>query len=845
MPHRSRHNRKRRGIKSSANKMVRMGRGTKSSANRMVRTGRGSGRNRNTSRTEPTPSNGMFGLPATFTMDTNIVNDVMIGGSSGPNGDSGLLIGPGGNTGHFKIVGIDIDDQTGDMEMWPDDDLAENIKAWFSWTIDTGPDGLLLCPDLAENEECLHPDYSSVSTWVYFGLPSCTTGQCIGPWKTFSFDPIEGDVISGTNNGIYTAEVTTCEGYPDDFCPVDGGIFSLENCIDFSGGTANDVCNDQEGTWYYKKHWDGTIGYMAGGSNTQYLVTLLANGKARFGKANPTSGTIYGGENANDAITQAGPSSALWTLDGGQFELQRWHPSQINNDTGMVFPDQLAVGADGTKFTANLTADLDVGIINFTNGTIVDWNNNNGSFEVGNTSDIYPAQLLEAGGFDIQDGQPMSILRYMLSTTGQQMRPEQVDYTLYQDGTYGRSGSDYPGTWQVKPQQGIIEITSTYQSGDEGGYEGYDIYTSDANSLAEGLDISLNGNSMYDYGIQAGRFKSLDGSPGYWYSLPMIYGHGTYETAISYDISDIQGGNLMQYFPTNPGDTHKVWQCNYHSWFESFACVEEQSTGAIGNWNIIGGNINTDGSILGPAYTEGAWARGYWESSNVEGAIAGTHTFTGTATWTHQYSSFTLFDNTYDPWENEYYLIPDGTNGYQPITWNQTRIGGGIPGDVNMDGNVNIQDIVQIVNVIMGSSGGVDNQTQDWFSAADVNGDGTVNVLDVIVIMNQILNNTLLSSQQSQTLQRFKSCIQSGSDLQHCSSIVMGGRNVRRPAKGRRNPNRTNISRGMSRNNYQRGGANRRTSSNRTSSNRKTRSQQTDYKNATGKITNPRGGKNF
>ena len=400
----------------------------------------------------------------------------------------------------------------------------------------------------------------------------------------------------------------------------------------------------------------------------------------------------------------------------------------------------------------------------------------------------------------------------------------------------------------MKPNQGIIEITSRLDSN----FDSYDVYSSDASSYPAGIDISLNGSSMYDYGIQAGRFRRKDGDVGYWYSLPMNYGHGEYETSILYDISNIYGGNLNSFFPTNPGDTHKVWQCNYHGYFQSFACVEESSDGTIGNtWNIIGGNINSDGSILGPVYSDGAWSRGYWESSNVQGAIDAQHGFDGTATWTHQYANFNFWNDSYFRWENEYYLIPDGTDGYEPVNWAQERTGGGnniIPGDVNMDGILNIQDIVQIISVVLG--GQLDNQTQAWLDAADVNGDGSINVADIVTIVNNIFNNTLLSSQQSKTLQRFKSCIQSGSDLQHCSSIVMGGRNVRRPARGRRNPNRTNISRGMSRNNYQRGGANRRTSSNRTSSNRtssnrKSRTSQTDYKNPTGKISNPRGGKNF
>tara|TARA_Y100001970_G_scaffold293920_1_gene444640 strand:- start:23229 stop:23699 length:471 start_codon:yes stop_codon:yes gene_type:complete len=52
-------------------------------------------------------------------------------------------------------------------------------------------------------------------------------------------------------------------------------------------------------------------------------------------------------------------------------------------------------------------------------------------------------------------------------------------------------------------------------------------------------------------------------------------------------------------------------------------------------------------------------------------------------------------------------------------------------GDINVDSVVNIQDIILLVNMILG------NQTD---SAADLNFDGTINVLDVIQLVNMILS---------------------------------------------------------------------------------------------------------
>tara|TARA_B110000263_G_scaffold37082_1_gene28641 strand:- start:194 stop:670 length:477 start_codon:yes stop_codon:yes gene_type:complete len=54
-----------------------------------------------------------------------------------------------------------------------------------------------------------------------------------------------------------------------------------------------------------------------------------------------------------------------------------------------------------------------------------------------------------------------------------------------------------------------------------------------------------------------------------------------------------------------------------------------------------------------------------------------------------------------------------------------------IPGDVNQDTLINIQDIILIVNMILSSNSD---------SSGDVNQDGFINVLDVVQVVNIILN---------------------------------------------------------------------------------------------------------
>ena len=53
-------------------------------------------------------------------------------------------------------------------------------------------------------------------------------------------------------------------------------------------------------------------------------------------------------------------------------------------------------------------------------------------------------------------------------------------------------------------------------------------------------------------------------------------------------------------------------------------------------------------------------------------------------------------------------------------------------GDVNDDGNINIQDVILTVNIILDSL--------SYNEAADLNIDGSIDVLDVINIVNIILN---------------------------------------------------------------------------------------------------------
>ena len=64
-------------------------------------------------------------------------------------------------------------------------------------------------------------------------------------------------------------------------------------------------------------------------------------------------------------------------------------------------------------------------------------------------------------------------------------------------------------------------------------------------------------------------------------------------------------------------------------------------------------------------------------------------------------------------------------------------------GDVNFDGSLNINDIVIMVNFVLGG-----NPTEEQFITGDMNQDGIINIVDIILIVNEVLGTTFSQSVQ-------------------------------------------------------------------------------------------------
>ena len=63
---------------------------------------------------------------------------------------------------------------------------------------------------------------------------------------------------------------------------------------------------------------------------------------------------------------------------------------------------------------------------------------------------------------------------------------------------------------------------------------------------------------------------------------------------------------------------------------------------------------------------------------------------------------------------------------------------------MNFDGEINITDVVQLINVILNVGDFTDEQLQ----AADFNQDGIVNILDVVSVVGEILGTSFAQSIQ-------------------------------------------------------------------------------------------------
>jgi hypothetical protein len=98
-------------------------------------------------------------------------------------------------------------------------------------------------------------------------------------------------------------------------------------------------------------------------------------------------------------------------------------------------------------------------------------------------------------------------------------------------------------------------------------------------------------------------------------------------------------------------------------------------------------------------------------------------------------SQFSGFDQVYLQFKisSDGHVTDDGIyiDNISVFVYNTANI---ILGDVNHDGMINVLDIVNIVNIILGGSAG-----EEDLLVADLNSDGDINILDIVILIGMIL----------------------------------------------------------------------------------------------------------
>ena len=103
-----------------------------------------------------------------------------------------------------------------------------------------------------------------------------------------------------------------------------------------------------------------------------------------------------------------------------------------------------------------------------------------------------------------------------------------------------------------------------------------------------------------------------------------------------------------------------------------------------------------------------------------------------------------VYDATYTIYVKLEYTVEDNEVEYHyidliPVEF--TYYGCPVLGDINGDGTINVLDIVQLANCVLGgyTPDGVSCDEIEYACAADMTGDGEYNVLDIVLLANCVL----------------------------------------------------------------------------------------------------------
>jgi len=147
---------------------------------------------------------------------------------------------------------------------------------------------------------------------------------------------------------------------------------------------------------------------------------------------------------------------------------------------------------------------------------------------------------------------------------------------------------------------------------------------------------------------------------------------------------------------------------------------------------VLGSNDGQNWVSLEGSYMSGGGGQGIQTS--------GEFGYDGESDWVTDNISLSQFSESEQVYlqfklSSDGYVTDDGIyiDDISVFVYNTTNI---ILGDVNQDGMINVVDIVNVVNIILGG-----NVTNEDLLVADLSGDGDINILDIVMLVGIILEN--------------------------------------------------------------------------------------------------------
>ena len=309
--------------------------------------------------------------------------------------------------------------------------------------------------------------------------------------------------------------------------------------------------------------------------------------------------------------------------------------------------------------------------------------------------------------------------------------PKQISFS--NQSTYTNGWDSWGTHWKV-----YWNCVGGQGCGTEGGSSGSPIYDSNGRilgPLSGGPDVACGSSSDYAlYGKLNDQWSQID-----QYLDPTNSGtsylNGTYDAVIS-GCTDPNADNF------NPNATQDDNSCEYSTVGDAILTFGSassntvelilQSSVPIGGFQFL---ISDSPNIVSLVDASGgsAAAAGFTLSTSESGTVLGFSLVGATI----PSGASTLLNLSFSGSGETELCLSDGVfsdsngDGLSISYGDCITYSGGILGDVSGDNVVNILDVVQMVNMVLGNAGSV--------PGADINDDGTINILDIVLVVNIIL----------------------------------------------------------------------------------------------------------